>query len=187
MPIFLMAQSTDNSTNTEFSKGLGTNGYHLTIGSQVVFGSNHLFFMNHYINPTAKFDLTKKFSVIAGVGTSFTQFSGLPMLTSEGSITKTDMNITHLYAYAIGLYQLNPKLNLTVGAAVNQDFIKTESPVFNTTTNKYKDVMLGIDYKVSRHISFNAQMQFSDNPYRQYFHPFSHQTGFDSFGAFNRW
>jgi hypothetical protein len=183
LPFMLMAQmETSNNLKKPYSNGLGAVDYDFQVGTQAGFSSGNASFLNTYFSPSAKFDVTKKFSIVAGVGTSFTQLNNYTMLNQEGNLTKTDAKITSIYSYASGIYKVSPKVNVNAGVFVEQVFTNMpgNEPALN---NQYKDITLGINYNVTRHISFNAQIQFSDRP-NQYYNSYQRSSGNQGFQGF---
>lgn len=183
-PFMLMAQMALSKNQAKpFSTSLGAADYHFEVGTQAGFSSDKSSFLTTYFSPSATFDVTKKFSIVAGVGASFTQLNNITVLNYDKSLAKTDATVTSVYTYATGIYKLNQKVNIYGGVMVEQVFTNPQSN-YAPINNKYKDVSLGINYNVNRHISFNAQVQFSDHPY-QTRNPYQRSTGMQGFQGFS--
>jgi|GEM_PF-4453056 hypothetical protein len=183
-PFILIAQMASSNKQTKpFSNNLGAADYHFEVGTQAGFSSDKSSFLTTYFSPSATFDISKKFSIVAGVGASFTQLNNITVLNYDKSMTKTDATVSSVYTYATGIYQLNPKVNIYGGVMVEQVFTNPQSN-YAPINNRYKDVSLGINYNVNRHISFNAQVQFSDYPY-QTRNTYQRTTGMQGFQGYS--
>lgn len=183
-PILLMAQlAPSKSQSKPFSNSLGAADYHFEVGTQAGITSQKSSFLTTYFSPSATFDVTKKFSIVAGIGASFTQLNNITVLNYDNSLTKTDATVSSIYTYATGIYQLNPKVNVYGGVMVEQVFTNPQGN-YAPMNNRYKDVSLGINYNVNRHISFNAQIQFSDHPYQNN-NPYQRANGMQGFQGFS--
>jgi hypothetical protein len=184
LPFLVMAQfSASKNQSKPFSKGLGAADYHFEIGTQAGFSSNKSSFYTTYFSPSATFDITKKFSIVAGVGASFTQLNNATVLNYDMSTSKTDATISSVYSYASGIYQVNSKMNIYGGILVEQVYSNPQGN-YAPMNNRYKDVNLGINYNVNRHISFNAQIQFSDRPH-SYYNSFQQTNGLNGFQGYS--
>jgi len=160
-----------------FSEGLGKPEYSFNVGSQVGTSFNNSYYWTNYFSPNAKIDLTKKLSVVVGVGTSYSQLNGnIFSYTNELSLQNQNLQQTSFFTYASGIYKLTPKIN--VNATVfyeNATIYGKNTPVIN---KQYKDVSVGINYNVNKHFSINAQMQFSNYPRNNFYN-----NGFSNFGT----
>ena len=184
LPFVVMSQNeTETHPTKPFSKGLGNVDYNFQVGTQTGFSRGNASFLNTYFTPSAKVDVSKKFSIIAGIGTSFTQLNNYSLLNKEGNVTHTDAKVTSVYTYASGIYKLTPKVNVNAGVMMEKVYtnIPGNGPALN---NAYKDITLGINYNVSRHVSFNAQIQISDRPY-QHFNSYQQSYGMQGFQGFS--
>lgn len=180
MPILLIAQySNSKKQNQPFSNGLGASDYNFEVGTQAGFSSHNASFFTTYFSPSAKFDVTKKFSIVAGIGASFTQLNNVPVLNYDLSTQKTNATVSSIYSFASGIYQVNNKLNIYGGVLVEQVYTNPQGN-YAPMNNRYKDVNIGINYNVNRHISFNAQIQFSDRPH-SYSNSFQRTNGMNGF------
>lgn len=169
-------QENSNENITGFSSDLGAADYTFNVGTSVGSSLNNSYWFNNYFSPSAKFDLTKKFSVVAGVGVSYSQFHNVLMLDNEYNLQKTNANITSIFTYAGGIYKLNNKVNLNATVLFDENIMTSpETPV--ALQKQYKDVSLGLNYNVTKYISINAQMHISDRPVNRY------SNSFNSFGA----
>lgn len=163
--ITILAQNSyqTNKKNKNFSDGLGAVDYSFNVGTQVGTSFNNSYYLSNYFSPNAKLDLTKRFSVVIGVGASYTQMHNVPIYNNELSIEHINTSQTSLFTYVSGIYKLTPKVNLNATILFEEAMINT--PGAPTMHNQYKDVSLGINYNINNHFSINAQMNFSDSPY----------------------
>ncbi len=161
--IALMAQnSTQTKKNSAFSNGLGAADYSFNVGSQVGTSFNNSYYLSNHFSPNAKINLTKKLSLVVGVGVSYTQMNNIPIYNNELGKEFINASQTSFYTYASGIYKLNSKVN--VNATILLEDAMINSPGTPTLQKQYKDVSVGINYNVTPHFTINAQMQFSDRP-----------------------
>lgn len=178
--INLMSQNNETiNKNNGFSSGLGAVDYSFNLGSQVGSSFNNSYYLSNYFSPNAKINLTNKFSIVVGVGASFTQMHNVPVYNNEFNIELANTSQTSLFTYASGIYKLNQKVN--INATILLEEAMTNIPGSPTLHNQYKDVSLGINYNVNKHFTINAQMQFSDRPYNS---RYGHSTGFGTTSPF---
>ncbi len=180
--IALMSQTSNqyNKSNKAFSNKLGAANYSFNVGSQVGTSFNNSYYLSNYFSPNAKIDLTKKLSLVVGVGVAYTQLHGIPVYNNEVNNEVTNASVTSFYTYASGIYQLNQKVN--VNATILLEDAMVNSPGSPTLQKQYKDVSFGINYNVTNHFSINAQMHFSDRPQYGYNRSYSGFGGNSSFG-----
>jgi len=171
----VLAQPPINKDSKSFSDGLGAADYSFNVGSSVGSSFNNSFYFNNYFSPNAKFDLTKKVSLVVGVGVSYTQLNNFPVYNNEFKNERTDGSQTSFFTYASGIYKLNNKVNLNATVYLEDAIINT--PNSPALSQQYKDVSVGINYNVNKHFSINAQMQLSNRPYQN-----SYQNGYSGFG-----
>lgn len=158
--------STENSTKS-FSNGLGAADYSFNVGTQVGTAFNDSYYFSNYFSPNAKFDLTKKFSLVVGVGVNYTQLNNFPIYTNELNKKNINATQTSIYTYASGIYKLNSKVNINATIMYEDAmFTSQDSPM--EMNKQYKDFSVGVNYNVTRNFTINAQMQFSDRPYNNY-------------------
>ena len=183
MGLAMFAQNT-NQTNKQFnsfSDKLGAADYSFNVGSQVGTLFNNSYYLSNYFSPNAKLDLTKKISVVVGVGVAYTQMNHMPVYNNEFSTDFINASQTSFYTYASGIYKLNPKINLNATILMEEAFINTpETPM--ALKKQYKDVSFGVNYNVNKHFSINAQMQFSDRPHNTYNNRYSRFGNIQPFG-----
>ncbi|MDA3894263.1 MAG: hypothetical protein PF517_21595 [Salinivirgaceae bacterium] len=161
-------QCQDFGKADNFSKGLGAADYSFDIGTEVGTALNDSYYFSNYFSPSAKFDITKKFSIIAGVGARYTQLNNYPMFNNEYYLEKTNATLTSFFTYASGIYKLSNKVNVNATVLVDENILNIpDAPM--ALQKQYKDVSLGVNYNVTRNFSINAQMHISDRPYNRNF------------------
>lgn len=173
----LMAQR----ANSSFSEGLGAADYSFNIGSQVGTAFNGGYYLSNYFAPSATFDLTKKFSIVVGLGVNYTQMNNMPMYVNEYDTERVNAAQTSFFAYASGIYKLSPKVNLNATLLTEEALINSQHT--NMAYNKkYNDLSLGVNYNVTRNFSINAQMHYSDRPINNYINTLTNFGGISPFG-----
>ena len=161
LAISIYAQNNDK--NSSFSDGLGTIDYSFNIGTQVGTSFNNSYYLSNYFSPNAKLNLSKRFSIIVGVGAAYTQMNNMPIFDSELNTRLVDASKTSFFTHASGIYKLTHKVNLNATILFEEALINI--PSSPTLNKQYKDVSFGVNYNVNKHVTINAQMQFSDRPY----------------------
>jgi hypothetical protein len=162
---FLFAQNANH--NKGFSEGLGAADYSFNVGTEVGTTFKNSYYISNYFSPNAKFDVTKKFSLVVGIGVNYTQMNNMHIYTNEFNSMYTNANVTSFYTYASGIYKLSPRVNLNATVFLEDaTFNSPESKM--VMNNQYKDLSFGVNYNVTKHISFNAQMHLSDRPQNIY-------------------
>lgn len=172
----LTAQWSKDNTNSpqSFSKKLLGNEIKFEAGTSVGVSSNRSFFLQNYFSPSKSFNLSKKLTLVAGAGLVNTQINNLPVYHTENALTTTNLNFTSAYTYARGIYQVNTKVYLNTQVAYEHLFIAS-SDLPRTQQNNFRELSFGLNYRPSKNVSFNAEIQFSDRPY----HPFR----YDGYGS----
>lgn len=160
-------KSNTEHKNKSFSEGLGAADYSLNIGTSVGTSFNNSYWHNSCFSPSAKFDVSKKFSIIAGIGVSYTQFNNILLLNNDFSLQKSNAQITSFFTYASGVYKLNSKVNVNATVLLDENII-TPNESMTAFKKQYKDVTLGVNYNVTQNFSINAQMHISDRPGSRY-------------------
>ena len=85
-------ESFSSNKKKSFSEGLGELEYSFNVGSQVGTSFNNSYYWSNYFSPNAKFDLTKKLSVVVGVGASYSQINS-NMLLYNNEISPQNQNL----------------------------------------------------------------------------------------------
>lgn len=166
--------------NKSFSEGLGAADYSFNVGSQVGSAFNGGYYLSNYFSPSASFDLTKKFSLVVGVGVNYTQVNNMQMYVNEYNTERINLAQTSFFAYASGIYKLSPKVNLNA-TLLSEEALLNSSETPMAYSKKYNDVSLGVNYNVTRNFSINAQMHYSDRPYNGFTNPHSNFGGISPF------
>lgn len=137
--------------------------YTFQLGTQVGSGFNHTTWFNTYFAPSVNFNLTRKLTVNAGIGVSTTQLYHLPFYSESGDLTRTNGSVNSIFAYASGNYQLNPKFNLLASALVEKNYLNFSQNNLNFE-KQFHEMTIGFNYNIAPHVSFNAQVGFSNRP-----------------------
>jgi len=163
-PIFAQFSANYKKKNPQsFSSESVKPDYSFLIGTQVGTSFNHSSWVNSYFAPSASIDLTSKLSIQAGIGVSVTQLYHIPYYSELNGLTKSNGAMTSMFAYASGIYKLNSKVNLNATALMEKNYLN-----FNqnnaTIENRFNEMSVGLNYNVTPHFSFNAQVGFSNRP-----------------------
>jgi len=162
----LIAQKATNSKS--FSDGLGAADYSFNVGTEVGTSFKDSYYFSNYFSPNVTFDVTKRFSIVAGIGVRYTQLNNMPIYNSEFKYEPTNATLTSFYTYASGIYKLTPKVNLNA-TVLFEDGTLNYPETSMAMKNQYKDLSFGVNYNVTRHFSINAQMHMSDRPQNNYY------------------
>lgn len=143
---------------------LGADDIHLSVNSSLGTAANHAFFLQNSFTPSINFDVTKRFSTQFGVGTCFSTYTNYPVLTTDMQVENQNFNLTTVYAYVAGNYKLKPKMNLYTMVLVEDATLNYKSNIA-AIRKQYKDVTVGLNYKISSKVTINAEFNISDHPY----------------------
>ncbi len=159
--------NSDINKNRPIVKKSGKNensiDYSLNVGMQVGTSFNNSYFTNNYIVPTVSFDLTNRVKLLAGIGYSFSRIDNMTFLNPNLELQTTSLNIHSISAFSTLAYELSPKTSVYASVLVEQSsFGYSSISTFNKT---FTEGSLGLNYKVTPNISFNAQVSYGNRPY----------------------
>ncbi|MFP4287859.1 MAG: hypothetical protein ACLFQS_01265 [Bacteroidales bacterium] len=132
-------------------------------------GGNSLF--SQSIAPNMQLDVTKNFQLVVGsVFTTGNLGNNGSMQLNSGMEVPQRLNSTMVYA--MGAYQMNPRLTITGAAWTERNnmnaFQNQMNPqAFNTNA---RGMMMGVDYKITENLRFGAEVNISNgrNPFSPY-------------------
>ncbi len=137
------------------------------------------------IAPQVQFKPGKNFSVIAGSILSSSSFSGGNNFLAAPSASSRFFSTT---VYALGAYQLNPRLTLSGGAWGERNNLndmltgpQMNPQAFNMNAG---GIMMGLDYKITENLRFGAEINVSRGT--DPFNPYMNNNPFNSYNTFNR-
>lgn len=146
-----------------------TPDFGLELGSSFATGFGGASMFTQSIAPHVQFRPGQNFALT--VGTVFSTanmsggFSGSPVMQSGDRFMSTTV-------YALGAYQLNPRVVITGGAWTERNNLNLMNDQMNPQAfdMNAKGMMLGIDYKVTENFRFGAEINVSHggNPFNMY-------------------
>jgi hypothetical protein len=161
---------------TDFGLQLGTS---FTTG----FGGSTLF--SQSLAPHFQWNPGQRFSLLVGSVVSTGQFSGMNGFSPFGFGHAGDLGMMapqRLFSttvYAMGAYQLNPRLTIIGGGWTEHNNFQMTQPQMNSQAFNLnpRGMMVGFGYRITDNLSFGAQVNVSSgyNP----FNPFSQPGGFN--------
>jgi len=170
---FLNAQDGNgfNLLSGEYSILQNQPSFGLQMGSSFTsgMGGNSLF--SQSIAPHMQLDVTKDFQLIVGsVFTTGNLGNNNPMQLNSGVEMPQRLNSTMVYA--IGAYQLNPRLTITGAAWTERNNMNAFQNQMNPQAfnNNARGMMMGVDYKITDNLRFGAEVNISNgqNPFSPY-------------------
>ena len=173
-----------NKPKTDFGLQLGTS---FSTG----FAGSSLF--SQSIAPHFQFNPTQRFSLVLGTVFSSGQLTGSggfsPFgFTPFGESPAAHQQLFSTTVYAMGAYQLNPRLTITGASWVERNNFNMAQPQMNSQAFNFgpRGMMVGFDYRITENLSFGAQVRMSQgyNQFNQFHSPF--QRGFMGTSPFNR-
>lgn len=142
----------------------------LSLGSMVGVGSNDSYFINNYITPSVSFKLSEKFHVNAGVGYSFSRLDGYIIGPDSQAANGNVVNVHSIFAYVSGVYKLNPKTSVFTSILFEHEEYSGQG--LDISNNNFSELAVGVNYKVTPFLHFNAQVSLGNKPYsNSYFSP----------------
>ncbi len=130
------------------------------------------------IAPRLNLDLGKDFHMEIGTVFSSSRISGMPLAIAPAAgvnqsgamFQQADAHLFSSTIYAIGTYQLNPRLSIHGATWVERNNLDMrDMPVMNpyAVRQNPKGMMLGFDYQVTENFRFGAEVNVSagHNPY----------------------
>lgn len=173
-----------NKPKTDFGLQLGTS---FSTG----FAGSSLF--SQSIAPHFQFNPTQRFSLVLGTVFSSGQLTGSggfsPFgFTPFGESPAAHQQLFSTTVYAMGAYQLNPRLTITGASWVERNNFNMAQPQMNSQAFNFgpRGMMVGFDYRITENLSFGAQVRMSQgyNQFNQFHSPF--QRGFMGTSPFSR-
>lgn len=163
--------------------------YNFEFGAMVM--SNGSF--GTYYSPSVTYQLTNKWSIIAGVSYQEVSANNMPTFTDLGYQHFTG-NISQFYGYVAAKYQVDERW--AVGGSVFYNATTFNNPYYSTTNSNISPMdRIGysgfIEYKSPSGFIFSGEIRVNDsfNPYTNRFGGFNSRVGFgNSFGSpFSTW
>ncbi len=171
--VLLQAQTTNghNLLSGEYSILQSQPTFGLQMGSSFTsgMGGNSLF--SQSIAPHMQLDVTKKFQLVVGSVFTTGNFGSNSSLQLNNGV-EMPQRLNSSMVYALGAYQLNPRLTITGAAWTERNnmnaFQNQMNPqAFNTNA---RGMMMGVDYKITENLRFGAEVNISNgqNPFSPY-------------------
>ncbi|MDR2009725.1 MAG: hypothetical protein LBQ22_04510 [Bacteroidales bacterium] len=148
--------------------------FRLTTGSSFTsFYGNNLF--STYVMPEVRYQFNEKFSISAGILTTFNYFPNLSYPGTEGNTPMNSKYYNNNYLFAKGEYQVNDRIRLRAAT-----FFDVGSPSGEGRTS-FNNV--GLDLKIAEktYISADFNIYKTNNKYPTFYSPFGGY--FDNFHA----
>jgi len=154
----------------------------MQMGTQYMTGMGGAGLFSQSFAPYLQFKPGQNFSVVAGSILSTSSFSGSSPFLSTSAAPDRLFSTT---VYALGAYQVNPRLIVTGGAwgernNMNQLFMgpQMNPQAFDLSAG---GMMLGMDYKITENLRFGAEINLSrgQNP----FNPYGNTNPFSPFNS----
>lgn len=114
------------------------------------------------LSPNINYQVTSRLNIQTGV----TLASGLNnnfQSSNPASQTSSFQRPNQFFLYASGQYLLTKNLSLT--GSVYKTASTNNSEKFNPLFSDFKGMNIGIDYKITEHLSFGTSFNVSNNPY----------------------
>jgi len=143
--------------------------YSLNAGFLVGTGFSKSFFTTQYLVPTATVQLSKKIKTNIGIGYAYQRYNGRLYLP-EGELTDGIVSTQTLFGYSSLVYSLTDRTDI-VGSIIFAYGQSKSSSELNSQTMNYKEATLGVNYKLTDHISINAQVGYGNYPTQCLFSP----------------
>jgi hypothetical protein len=190
-PMLLASQGLYNSGSGLFSNNASgtTPHFGMQVGSSFSTGFAGSGLFSQSIAPHLTFRPGKNFTLIAGSVLSTSSFSGGSPFMAGSAAPDRFYSTT---VYALGAYQLNPRVTLT-GAAWGERnnmnammYGSQMGPQMNPQAFNLNagGVMMGLDYKISENISIGAEINLSRgvNPFNPYMNnnPFRNNNSYNN-------
>lgn len=184
-PMAIFAQQSQTSGLLKGNYGfLGSKPtFGLQMGSSFSTGFAGAGMFSQSIAPHLQFTPGKNFTLIAGSVLSTSSFSGTSPFIQNGNARFLSTTV-----YALGAYQVNPRLTLTGGAWGERNNLNQmmQGPQMNPQAFNLNagGMMMGLDYKITENLRFGAEINVSrgTNP----FSPYNSHSPFYTPGPFNR-
>ena len=169
---------------TDFGLQLGTS---FSTG----FAGSSLF--SQSIAPHFQFNPSQRFSLVLGTVFSSGQLTGSGGFspfgyTPFGESPAAHQRLFSTTVYAMGAYQLNPRLTITGAGWVERNNFNMAQPQMNPQAFNFgpRGMMVGFDYRIIENLSFGAQVRMTQgyNHFNSFNSPF--QRGFMGASPFNR-
>jgi hypothetical protein len=165
--LFLMAVSIVPSHGQSSFTPSSDFGVELSSSFSTGFGRSSLF--SQSVAPHMQWSVSPRWKLT--VGSIFTNYSGNIAPFGQHAGANGMFSTT---AYAIGSYQVNPRLTFSGGSWIESNNMKTlfepqmNSQAFNMNN---KGIMFGMDYRVTENLHFGAQVRVSSG-YSPLYNPF---------------
>jgi hypothetical protein len=189
LPMFLAAQGINNSGSGLFSNNATSSSprFGMQVGSSFSTGFAGSGMFSQSIAPHLTLKPGKNFNIIAGSVLSTSSFSGGSPFMSGGAAPNRFYSTT---VYALGAYQLNPRVTLTGGAWGERNnmnammFGSQMGPQMNPQAFNMNagGVMVGLDYRITEKISFGAEINLSRGP--NPFNPYMNHNPYNNHNPF---
>jgi hypothetical protein len=168
---------TDNSGVAD-TKNSGAN-YSLNVGSQLGSAFNGGYFYNNYFSPSATINTTGPITLIVAVGAAYTHIKSPLFAQYNESTDKNSIGNSSLFAYVHGIYKVSPKMHLNASVLMEENTLNI--PSAPDMQNNFKEMHVGINYKVAPSVTINAQFGYSNRPFYNYSPSYGFGNGFNSF------
>lgn len=177
MPAGSFAQGEENDSKPAESSGqaLLSPQFMLGTGTSLTTGGSAFNMFSNWVTPRLSWDTGNQFQLEVGTILSTTRMDGTAFSTGTqrqeaGMVAFGDgTRVSRGTFYALGTYQVNPRLSITGGTWVERSgFDMADTPVqgYNYQQNP-KGMMLGFDYEVTENFRFGAEINVSggQNPF----------------------
>ncbi|MFO7873941.1 MAG: hypothetical protein R6U62_05620 [Bacteroidales bacterium] len=179
LPASSFAQGEENDSKFAESNGQALLSPRFMLGTGTSFstGGSAFTMFSNWVTPRLSWDMGNQFQLEVGTILSTTRMNGTASLFTTGSQRQESgmvafgdgTRVSRGTFYAIGSYQVNPRLSITGGTWVERsgfDMADNRLQGYNYQQNP-KGMMLGFDYKVTENFRFGAEINVSggQNPF----------------------